>query len=61
MVLLSGRWSPQDAALKDELWAQPLNDERAKCKAAELWTRVADLSKVFLYTAHKVTRMDRES
>lgn len=28
MVLLSGRWSPQDAALKDELWAPLVNDEK---------------------------------
>lgn len=49
MVLLSGRWLPQDAALKDELWDQPANDERAKCKAVEMWRRAAQLNKVFLF------------
>lgn len=60
MVLLSGRWSPQDAALKDELWAQPVNDERAKCKAVEMWRRVSELNKVFPYAARK-ERTEREA
>lgn len=51
MVLLSGRWSPQDAALKDELWAQSLSDERAKCKAVEMLRR--EFNTVLLYTVHK--------
>lgn len=56
MVLWSGRWSPQDAALKDELWAQSVSDERAKCKAVEMWRR--EFNKVFLYTVHKRGRIE---
>lgn len=36
----------------------PVNDERAKCKTAETWRRVAELNKVFLYCTGG--RTDRE-
>lgn len=58
MVLLSGRWSPQDAALKDELWAQLGSDERAKCKA-EMWRR--EFNKVSLHTVHRRGGIETEA